>query len=63
MGLFSLHTLANTFVNAIFIVKSSLCELGMPCALEKIVLVELSKDVVSFSSTTKKIISPLPQCL
>ena len=38
----SLNTQANVFVKATLIVKFGMCECDIPCALEKIVIADLS---------------------
>ena len=64
--LISLETQANVFFKATLIVKFRMCEYDIPCALEKIVMGDLSA-LITWSSKitgqTKTIISPLPQCL
>ena len=64
--LLPLDTQVNIFVKATLIVKFRMCEYDIPCALEKIVMVDLS-FLITWSSKitwqTKTIISPLPQCL
>ena len=58
--LLSLDALANVFVKATVIVKFQMCEYDIPCALEKIVIADLSA-LVTWSF---KIIScPPAQCL
>ena len=64
--LLSLDALANVFVKATVTVKLRMCEYDLPCALEKIVIADLSPLVKwSFKIMwqTKTILSPLPQCL
>ena len=64
--LLSLDALANVFVKATVIVKFQMCEYDIPCALEKIVIADLSALVTwSFKIMwqTKTISSPLAQCL
>ena len=64
--LLSLDALANVFVKATVIVKFRMCEFDIPCALEKIVIADLSAMVTwSFKIMwqTKTILSPLAQCL
>ena len=58
--MWELDTLTTVCVKAIF-AKFCLCEHDMSCALEKTVMLELSEYLKSCSSTTKKIISLLPQ--
>ena len=57
-----MDTLTYIFFKAESVVKFCICEHDVPCTLEKIVMTELSEHVESFSSTTKNMISPLPQC-
>ena len=64
--LLSLDALTNVFVKATVIVKFRICEYDIPCALEKIVIADLSALVTwSFKIMwqTKTISSPLAQCL
>ena len=64
--LLSLDALANVFVTATVIVKFRMCEYYMPCALEKIVITDLSALVMwSFKNMwqTKTIPSPLAEGL
>ena len=58
--LLSLDALANVFVKATVIVKFRMCEYDIPCALEKIVIADLSA-LVTWSF--KIISSPPAQCL
>ena len=64
--LLPLDTQVNIFVKATLIVKFRMCEYDILCALEKIVMADLS-SLITWSSKiawqTKTIISPLPQCL
>ena len=62
----SLDALANVFVKATVVVKFRMCEYDIPCALDKIVIVDLSALVTrSFKIMwqTKTISSPVAQCL
>ena len=64
--LLSLDALPNVFVKATVIVKFRMCEYDIPCALEKIVIADLSALVTwSFKIMwqTKTISSPLAQWL
>ena len=64
--LLSLDALANIFVKATVIIKFRMCEYYIPCALEKIVIADLSALATwSFKIMwqTKTISSPLAQCL
>ena len=64
IGLISLETLASVFVSFLFTVKFLVCEHNMPCALAINSNSGFEREhVESCSSTTKKIISPLRQCL
>ena len=62
----SMDTQANVFVKATLILKFRMCDYDIPCALQKIVMADLS-TLITWSSKikwqTKIIISPLPQCL
>ena len=62
----SMDTQANVFVKPTLILKFRMCEYDIPCALQKIVMADLS-TLITWSSKikwqTKIIISPLPQCL
>ena len=64
--LLSLDALANVFVKATVIVKFRMCEYDIPCALEKIVIADLSAFVTrtfKIMWQTKTISSPLARCL
>ena len=64
--LLSLDTQTNAFVKATLIVKFRMCEYDIPCALEKIVMADLSA-LITWSSKimwqTETIIFPVLQCL
>ena len=64
--LLSLDTMTNVAFKATVIVKFRMSEYEIPCALEKIVMADLSA-LVTWSSKitlqTKTILSPLAQCL
>ena len=62
----SMDTQANVFVKATLIVKFRMCEYDILCALEKMVMADLSTLIAWCSKVvwqTKIIISPLPQNL
>ena len=64
IGIISLGRLVYVFVSVLFIVKFCVCKRNMPCALEINSNGILTREhVKACSSSTIKIISPLPQYL